>query len=192
MNIFNLFSYRNHPSKKAHTSRIYPNTPVCESNLPTPYTYNENSHKRISWQNSQGLDFFPRKKDLNIFNLFSYMNHPSENPHSSHTFIPTPHFLRTLFPNVLYSQRKLSQVYQLAEFTRSGLFSYQTTGTNRDGINYLHLPSDRKRMANPSISSKSNLLELFLQATFPQCYITYSQNLTYWISSDGLDFFPIE
>ena len=38
---------------------------------------------------------------------------------------------------------------------------------------------------------KSNLLELFSQATFPQCYITQCRTLKKWFSSDGLDFFPI-
>ena len=84
-----------------------------------------------------------------------------------------------------------SKSNKLGHFRWSGLFSYQTTGTNRDGINYLHLSSDRKRMATPSIFSKSTLLELFSQATFPQCYITHSHNLTNWVISDGLDFFPI-
>ena len=73
----------------------------------------------------------------------------------------------------------------------SGFFSYQQTGNIFNGINYRHLFSDRKRIDIPSISSKSNLLELFSKATFPQCYITYCLELQNWVNSDGLDFFPI-
>ena len=40
-----------------------------------------------------------------------------------------------------------------------------------------------------SISPKSNLLELFSRATFPQCYIILCQDRQNWVSSDGLDFF---
>ena len=172
-NIFNLFSYMNQPSGNPHSSRTFIPTPhflrALSPNI--PYSQRKLSPMyQFAVFTRSGL--FSYGKNSNIFNLFSYMNHPSENPHLSRTSIPTPHFLRALLPNVLYSQRKLSQMYQLAEFTRSGLFSYQPTGTNRNGINYLHLPSDRERMATPSISSKSNLLELFSQATFPQCYIT--------------------
>ena len=64
--------------------------------------------------------------------------------------------------------------------------------TTCNEINYRHLPSDRNRIDIPSIFSKSNLLELFSQATLPQCYITYCQTLKNWVSSDGLDFFSYQ
>ena len=38
-----------------------------------------------------------------------------------------------------------------------------------------HPPSDRNRIDTLSVSSKSNLMELFSQATFPQCYNTKCQ-----------------
>ena len=117
------------------------------------------------------------------------MNDPSRNLYSSRTFIPTHYFVRTLLPNVLYSQRQISQMYQFAIITSSGLVSYKITGTICNGINYPYLPSNRNRIDNPSIFSKSNLLELFSQATFPQCYIICIQKLKIWVSSDGLDFF---
>ena len=62
------------------------------------------------------------------------------------------------------------KIWKLGHFRWSVLFSYQTTGTFCHGISYLHPLSDRRGTDNSSISSKSNLLELFSQATFPQCY----------------------
>ena len=59
----------------------------------------------------------------------------------------------------------------LGQFRRSGFLSYQQTGNIFNGITYRHLSSDRKRMDIPTISPKSNILELFSQATFPPWYI---------------------
>ena len=69
---------------------------------------------------------------------------------------------------------------QFGSFPMVWIFFYQPTRTNRYGINHRHLPSDRNCMVIPSNSSESNLLELYSQATFPQCYITYSQKLKNW------------
>ena len=51
-----------------------------------------------------------------------------------------------------------SKTWKLGHFRWSGFFSYQQTGTICDGINYLHVPSDRNCLDNPSIFSKSNLI----------------------------------
>ena len=164
--------------------------------------------------------------------------------HSSCTSNAKVPFCESNFPNAVYSQRKLSQMYKLADLTRSEhgvfvmvwsffqsnnlnnllrnqlpastrwpephgyflypfqiesystfsrshistmllhmvkilnlgyfrwsrLFSYQTTGFICYGISYLHLPADRNSTDISAIPSKSNLLELFSQAKFPQCY----------------------
>ena len=71
------------------------------------------------------------------------------------------------------------------------IFSYQQIGTVLNRINYRHLPPARNRMADPFIFSKSNLLNYLSQATFSQCYITQCPKLKNLVSSDGLDFFPI-
>ena len=71
------------------------------------------------------------------------------------------------------------------------IFSYQQIGTVLNRINYRHLPPARNCMADPSIFSKSNLLNYLSQATFSQCYITQCPKLKNLVSSDGLDFFPI-
>ena len=66
----------------------------------------------------------------------------------------------------------VSEASKFGQFRWSGFFSYKQTGTFFNGIDYGHSPLDQNRMDTSSISSKSNLLELFSQATFPQCYIT--------------------
>ena len=78
-------------------------------------------------------------------------------------------FLTRHFSTMLY--HIVSDTEKLGQFRWSGFFSSQQTGTTCNGINYRHPFSDRNRIDIPSISSKSNLLELFSQATFPQCYI---------------------
>ena len=83
----------------------------------------------------------------------------------------------------------MSVTWKLGQFRWSGFFSYRKTGNVFNGINYRHLSSDRKRWDISFISSESNLLELFSQVTFPQCYITYCLELQNWVNSDGLDFF---
>ena len=98
-------------------------------------------------------------------------------------------FLTSHFATMLY--HIVSDTEKLVQFRWSGFFSYQQTGTTCNGINYRHLPSDWNRMDVPSIFPKSNLLELFSQATFPQCYITQCKTLHNWVRSDGLDFLPI-
>ena len=98
-------------------------------------------------------------------------------------------FLTSHFATMLY--HIVSDTEKLVQFRWSGFFSYQQTGTTCNGINYRHLPSDWNRMDIPSIFPKSNLLELFSQATFPQCYIIQCKTLHIWVRSDGLDFLPI-
>ena len=56
----------------------------------------------------------------------------------------------------------VSETKKFGQFRWSGFFSNQQTGTVFDGINYQHLLSDRNSEENLFISSKSNLLELFL------------------------------
>ena len=80
---------------------------------------------------------------------------------------------------------------KLGQFRWSGFFSYQQTGTKFYGIKYKLLSPNRNCFDISSIFSKSNLLEHFSQATFPQCYIILCQDRQNWVSSDGLDFFPI-
>ena len=98
-------------------------------------------------------------------------------------------FLTSHFSTMLYHIVQDTPI--LGHFRWSGFFSYQQTGTTCNGINYRHLSSDPNRIDISFIFSKSNLLELFSQATFPRCYITQCQTLKNWVSSDGLDFFPI-
>ena len=86
---------------------------------------------------------------------------------------------------------RVSRSSKLGQFRWSGFFSYQQTGSTFNGINYRHLSSNRNCFHITSISSKSNLLEHFSQATFPQCYIILCLDRQNWVSSDGLDFFPI-
>ena len=85
----------------------------------------------------------------------------------------------------------VSESLKFGQFRWSGFFSYQQTGTFFNGINYGHPPSDRICGGTPSIFLKSNLMELFSQATFPQCYTTQCQKLQNSVNSDGVDFFPI-
>ena len=80
---------------------------------------------------------------------------------------------------------------KLGQFRWSEYFSYQQTGSTFNRINYRHLSSNRNCFDIISISSKSNLLEHFSQATFPQCYIILCLDRQNWVSSNGLDFFPI-
>ena len=80
---------------------------------------------------------------------------------------------------------------KLGQFRWSGFFSYQQIGTFFTENNYRRLLPDRNRLDSISISSKSNLLKHFSRATFPQCYIILCQDRQNWVSSDGLDFFPI-
>ena len=102
---------------------------------------------------------------------------------SSETFL-TSHISTKLYHIVSGSSK-------LGQFRWSGFFSNPQTGTIFTGINYKHLPADRNRLNSLFISSKSNFLELFSRATFPQCYIILCQDRQNWVSSDGLDFFPI-
>ena len=55
----------------------------------------------------------------------------------------------------------------------------------------MHPSTDQNHTNISCIHSKSNLIQLFSQATFPQCYHIRSKS-KYWVNSDGLDFFPIK
>ena len=119
-----------------------------------------------------------------IFFLSTNRNFFQRNQLRASTLGPEPHrhsiylfqiesygtFLTSHISTMLY--HIVSEASKLGQFRWSGFFSYQQTGTFFNGINYGHPPSDRNRIDTPSISSKSNLLELFSQATFPQCYTT--------------------
>ena len=102
---------------------------------------------------------------------------------SSGTFL-TSHISAMLYHIV-------SEASKFGQFRWSGFFSYQQTGFFFNGINYGHPPPDRNSIDTPSISLKSNLMELFSQATFPQCYNTQCQKRKNQVSSDGPEFFPI-
>ena len=135
-----------------------------------------------------------------IFFLSTNRNYLQRNQLSAPTLGPETHtqyfylfqiessgtFLTSHFATMLY--HIVSDNEKLVQFRWSGFFSYQQTGTTCNGINYRHLPSDWNRMDIPSIFPKSNLLELFSQATFPQCYVIQCKTLHIWVRSDGLDF----
>ena len=118
-----------------------------------------------------------------IFFLSTHRNYLQRNQLSTPTLGPEPHGYPPYFPQIESSGTFLtshfsimlyhivSDTLKLGQFRWSGFFSYQQTGTICNGINYRHLSSDRNRMDIPPFFPKSNLLELFSQATFPQCYI---------------------
>ena len=68
-------------------------------------------------------------------------------------------FLTSHISTMLY--HIVSEASKFGQFRWSGFFSYKQTGTFFNGINYGHPPLDRNCIDIPSISSKSNLLELF-------------------------------
>ena len=119
-----------------------------------------------------------------IFFLSTNRNYLQRNQLSASTLGPEPHrysfylfqiessgtFLTSHFSTMLY--HIVSDTEKLGQFRWSGFFSYQQTGTTCNGINYQASYSrTRNAWIILSIFSKSNLLELFSQATFPQCYI---------------------
>ena len=126
-----------------------------------------------------GINYRRLLPDRNRLNSLFYLSQVE----FSGTFL-TSH-ISTMLYHIVSGSSKLGQ------FRWSGFFSYQQTGTNFNGIYFLSLLSDRNRWDLISISPKSNLLEHFSQATFPQCYIILCQDRQNWVSSDGLDFFSI-
>ena len=88
---------------------------------------------------------------------------------SSETFLTSHYFHKA----ISYSVR----IVKIGSVPMVWIFFLSTrTGTISTGINYKLLPADRNRLNSLSIFPKSNLVELFSRATFPQCYIILCQD----------------
>ena len=161
---------------------------------PTSYTHNANYHKCISLHESQCLDFFPGKQLELILTesttrispwtgtariiLLSLPNQIFLN------FSHKPHF-RNAIPHSVKSV-KIRSVPMVWIF-------FLSTNRNFFQRNQLRASTLRSEPHRHSIYLFQNriFLNFFSQATFPQCYITECQKLQNSVSSDGLDFFPI-
>ena len=119
--------------------------------------------------------FFSHQQTGTVSNGINYRHLSSDRKTHGYTFHlsqieSSGTFLTSHISTMLY--HTVSGTSKLGQFRWSVFFSYQQTGTIFDGINYRHLSSDRKRIDISSIFPKSNLPELFSQATFPQSQIT--------------------
>ena len=118
--------------------------------------------------------FFSYQQTGTFFNGINYEHPPSDrNRIDTPSIFPNrifwnfshePHF-RNAIPHSVRSVkiRSVPMVWIFFLSTNRNFFQRNQLG---------HPPSDRNCKETPSIFSKSNLLELFSQATFPQCYIT--------------------
>ena len=195
--IFNGNNYEHRPPDR---NRLNSSSISSKSNLlqlfsqaTFPQCYITQCQKLKKLVSSDGLDFFP----INKPELISTESTISIYPRTGTAKMISPSFPNRIFCNFSHKPHFHNAISHSAgnqkiwSVPMIWIFFHQQTGNILNRINYKHLPSDRTRMDNPSISSKSNLLQLFSQATFPQCYITYCQKLENWVSSDGQDSLPI-
>ena len=193
----NEINYRHPPSdrKRIDTPSISSKSNLMElfSQATFPQCYITQCQKSKNQVSSDGLDFFP----INNPELFS-----TKSTTDIHPRIGTAQTLHLSFPNRIswnfshkpHFHNAIShsvRSFKIWSIPMVWIFSYEQTGTFFHRINQEHPPSDRIRIDTLSISSKSNLMELFSQATFPQCHITQCHERKNQVSSDGLDFFPI-
>ena len=128
----------------------------------------------INWVSSDGLDFFPIDK----LELLSTKSTIGIHPQTVIAYIIPLHIPNRIFWNFSHKPHFHNAIshsvrsFKIRSIPMVWIFSYRRTGTFLNGINFGRTSLDRNCIDTPSISPKSNPLELFSQATFPQCNIT--------------------
>ena len=176
---FNGINYQHLPSDR---NRIDDNSPSLPNRIFWNFSHKPHFHNAISHSvrklenlvSSDDLDFFPINKP-ELFSTESTISIYHRTGTAWIILLSLPNRIFCNFSHKPHFHNAISHSVRNLKIGSVPMVWILFLSTNRNYFQRNRLsvsPPDRNRMKNPSISSKSNLLQLFSQATFPQCYIT--------------------